>query len=123
MLIDMLSSARPQAQAPLRRSQLLAQELAHVQREAQQQRSGSEAAEEAAVRRSELVRRLRRRLDRLQAQLEASTVEVGTAPTALESARAFRLLGLSCALRLGTRVAQKQYITKPDRRHGMSRDR
>ena len=76
----------PQAQAPLRRSQLLAQELAMVQREAQR-RSGPEEpgfAEEAAARRSELVRRLRRRLDRLQAQLEASTVEVRAVMMPLE---------------------------------------
>ena len=64
-----------QAQAPLRRSQLLAQELALVQREAAQRFDEPDFVAEAATRRSELVRRLRRRLDRLQAQLEASTVE------------------------------------------------
>lgn len=64
-----------QAQAPLRRSQLLAQELALVQREAEQRSAEPGFAAEAAARRSELVRRLRRRLDRLQAQLEASRIE------------------------------------------------
>ena len=65
-----------QAQAPLRRSQLLAQELALVQRELQQRSGEPGFVAESAVRRAELARRLRRRLKRLQEQLQASTVEV-----------------------------------------------
>ena len=55
-----------------------------MQREAQQRAAEPGFAEEAASRRSELMRRLRRRVDRLQAQLEASTVEACHAdPTSL----------------------------------------
>ncbi len=73
---DGLSPRAPQAQAPLRRSQLLAQELALVQRELQQRSAEPGFVTEGVARRTELVRRLRRRLGRLQKQLQASTVEV-----------------------------------------------